>query len=105
MAVREGLDGQLANTDGSRRRYRVGPGKAANVGGVAIAALEMQQKASRDSWTFEHIAARLAETMAAIHRTCYETAEGYAAPGNYAAGANIADFPRVGPAMLAFGLI
>ena len=29
----------------------------------------------------------------------------YAAPGNYAAGANIAGFLRVGRAMLAFGLI
>ena len=31
-----------------------GPGKAANAGGVATSALEMQQNASRDSWTFEH---------------------------------------------------
>jgi glutamate dehydrogenase (NADP+) len=29
----------------------------------------------------------------------------YAAPGNYAAGANIAGFLRVGRAMLAFGVI
>src|SRR5690606_8527839 len=31
-----------------------GPGKAANAGGVATSALEMQQNASRDTWTFEH---------------------------------------------------
>lgn len=31
-----------------------GPGKAANAGGVATSALEMQQNASRDSWTFRH---------------------------------------------------
>jgi glutamate dehydrogenase (NADP+) len=31
-----------------------GPGKAANAGGVATSALEMQQNASRDSWTFEY---------------------------------------------------
>ena len=30
-----------------------GPGKATNAGGVATSALEMQQNASRDSWTFE----------------------------------------------------
>jgi len=30
-----------------------GPGKAANAGGVATSALEMQQNASRDFWTFE----------------------------------------------------
>src|SRR3546814_8289490 len=29
------------------------PGKAANAGGVATSALEMQQNASRDSWTFD----------------------------------------------------
>ena len=29
------------------------PGKAANAGGVATSALEMQQNASRDSWSFE----------------------------------------------------
>jgi glutamate dehydrogenase (NADP+) len=82
-----------------------GPGKAANAGGVATSALEMQQNASRDSWTFEHTEARLDEIMANIHRTCFETAEEYAAPGNYVAGANIAGFLKVGRAMLAFGLI
>jgi glutamate dehydrogenase (NADP+) len=72
---------------------------------VATSALEMQQNASRDSWTFEHTEARLDEIMANIHRTCFETAEEYAAPGNYVAGANIAGFLKVGRAMLAFGLI
>jgi glutamate dehydrogenase (NADP+) len=43
--------------------------------------------------------------MVGIHETCAETARAYAAPGNYAAGANIAGFLRVGRAMLAFGLI
>lgn len=33
------------------------PGKAANTGGVATSALEMQQNASRDSWTFEQTGA------------------------------------------------
>ena len=58
-----------------------GPGKAANAGGVATSALEMQQNASRNSWTFEHTEQRLAFIMATIHRTCLETAEEYAAPG------------------------
>jgi len=31
-----------------------GPCKAANAGGVATNALEMQQNASRDSWSFAH---------------------------------------------------
>src|SRR5699024_2939914 len=38
-----------------------GPGKAANAGGVATSALEMQQNASRDSWTFSYSEARLRE--------------------------------------------
>ena len=82
-----------------------GPGKAANAGGVATSALEMQQNASRDSWTFEHTEARLAQIMAGIHATCEETADTYASPGNYAVGANIASFLRVSRAMVALGLI
>ena len=31
---------------------RYGPGKAANAGGVATYALEVQQNASRDAWSF-----------------------------------------------------
>ncbi|HEU5306387.1 MAG TPA: NADP-specific glutamate dehydrogenase [Acidimicrobiia bacterium] len=81
------------------------PGKAANAGGVATSALEMQQNASRDSWTFEHTEARLAEIMAGIHDGCATTADEYGAPGNYSVGANIAGFVRVGRAMLALGLV
>ena len=82
-----------------------GPGKAANAGGVATSALEMQQNASRDSWTFPHTEARLAEIMAGIHASCYETADEYGMPGNYVAGANISGFLRVARAMVAMGLI
>ena len=45
------------------------PGKAANAGGVATSALEMQQNASRDSWTFEYTDKRLHEIMSSIFRT------------------------------------
>ncbi|MCL2660967.1 MAG: NADP-specific glutamate dehydrogenase, partial [Acidobacteriaceae bacterium] len=82
-----------------------GPGKAANAGGVATSALEMQQNACRDSWTFEQTEKRLAEIMHNIHDTCAETAEEYGAPGNYVLGANIAGFVRVAEAMRAFGVI
>ena len=82
-----------------------GPGKAANAGGVATSALEMQQNASRDSWTFEYTEARLQEIMATIHRNCYETAEEYGAPGDYKVGANIAGFVKVARAMEAMGHI
>nr|WP_205864795.1 NADP-specific glutamate dehydrogenase [Planctomonas sp. JC2975] len=81
------------------------PGKAANAGGVATSALEMQQNASRDSWTFEYTEERLAEIMRSIHDRCLTTADEYGAPGNYVAGANIAGFTQVADAMLALGLI
>jgi len=82
-----------------------GPGKAANAGGVATSALEMQQNASRDSWTFEFTEARLEEIMKGIHESCYETAEEFGTPGNYVNGANIAGFIRVARAMSAMGLV
>jgi len=82
-----------------------GPGKAANAGGVATSALEMQQNASRDSWTFEHTEQRLAEIMRDIHDRCYATAEEYGRPGNYVAGANISGFIKVATAMVALGLV
>ena len=82
-----------------------GPGKAANAGGVATSALEMQQNASRDSWSFEYTEKRLAEIMRTIHNTCLSTAEEIGRPGDYVAGANIAGFRRVADAMLAFGII
>ncbi len=82
-----------------------GPGKAANAGGVATSALEMQQNASRDSWGFEFTETRLAEIMKGIHASCYQTAEEFGTPGNYVHGANIAGFIRVARAMLALGLV
>ncbi|HEX2020308.1 MAG TPA: NADP-specific glutamate dehydrogenase [Aurantimonas sp.] len=81
------------------------PGKAANAGGVATSALEMQQNASRDSWSFEQTEGRLANIMRNIHDTCHETAEEYGAPGNYVLGANIAGFVRVAEAMRMLGVI
>ena len=82
-----------------------GPGKAANAGGVATSALEMQQNASRDRWTFARTEQRLAEIMGDIHELCYATADEYGAPGNYVTGANIAGFQRVAEAMVSLGLI
>ena len=82
-----------------------GPGKAANAGGVATSALEMQQNASRDSWSFAHSEERLQEIMRGIHARCFATAEEYGMPGNYVAGANISGYVRVADAMLALGLV
>ncbi|OUZ12113.1 glutamate dehydrogenase [Aeromicrobium sp. PE09-221] len=81
------------------------PGKAANAGGVATSALEMQQNASRDSWSFEYTEQRLSDIMDGIHERCAETAEEYGTPGDYVLGANIAGFTRVADAMLALGVI
>ncbi|GII81671.1 glutamate dehydrogenase [Sphaerisporangium rufum] len=81
------------------------PGKAANAGGVATSALEMQQNASRDSWTFAHSEDRLREIMIGIHARCLAAADEYGVPGDYVAGANIEGFRRVADAMLALGLI
>jgi glutamate dehydrogenase (NADP+) len=82
-----------------------GPGKAANAGGVATSALEMQQNASRDSWSFGYTEDRLGQIMTGIHDRCLETAEEYGAPGDYVVGANIAGFTRAADAMIAFGVI
>ncbi len=82
-----------------------GPGKAANAGGVATSALEMQQNASRDSWSFEHTEKRLHDIMVGIHKACYEQSEEFGQPGNYIMGANIASFRKVADAMISLGLV
>jgi glutamate dehydrogenase (NADP+) len=81
------------------------PGKAANAGGVATSALEMQQNASRDRWTFEHSEARLREIMRDIHARCHATAAEYGSPGDLVLGANVAGFLQVAAAVHAHGLI
>jgi glutamate dehydrogenase (NADP+) len=108
IAVAEGAN--MPTTPAAARMLReagvlFGPGKAANAGGVATSALEMQQNASRDAWTFEYTERRLHEIMKEIHGACYEKAEEFGSPGNYVIGANVVGFMRVAEAMVAFGLI
>ncbi len=81
------------------------PGKAANAGGVATSALEMQQNASRDRWSFEQSEAKLEEIMRGIHARCFETADKYGSPGDLVLGANVAGFLEVAAAVHAHGLI
>jgi glutamate dehydrogenase (NADP+) len=81
------------------------PAKAVDAGGVATSALEMQQDASRDHWSFEQTELRLRQIMRDIHDACRRAAEEYGAPLDYVAGANIAGFQRVAEAMLAHGVI
>jgi glutamate dehydrogenase (NADP+) len=83
-----------------------GPGKAANAGGVATSALEMQQNAARDNWTFDQTETRLATIMRDVHARCRATAETYGdTPDDYVLGANIAGFLRVAEAMAAQGVV
>ena len=88
-----------------KRKIRFAPGKAANAGGVATSALEMQQNSSRDSWSFEYTDRRLRDIMRRIFVTTAHTAEEYDLPGDYVTGANIAGFKKVADAMLAQGVI
>jgi glutamate dehydrogenase (NADP+) len=88
-----------------KKRILFGPGKAANAGGVAVSALEMQQNASLSSWTFAEVDERLKETMATIHGTCDHYARKFSRPEHYVDGANIGGFLRVAQAMLSHGLV
>lgn len=108
VAVGEGAN--MPSTPEAIKRFQeagilFAPGKAANAGGVATSALEMQQNASRDSWTFDQTETRLADIMRNIHDNCAATAEEYGVPSDYVVGANIAGFVRVAEAMNAFGVI
>lgn len=108
MAVSEGAN--MPSTPEAIQVFRdkgilFGPGKAANAGGVAVSALEMQQNAALASWTFAEVDERLKETMASIHRTCIHYAEKFSTEGNYVDGANIGGFLRVAQAMLSHGHI
>ncbi len=82
-----------------------GPGKAANAGGVATSALEMQQNAARDAWGFEETDIRLQEIMKHVYDTCSEAASEFGSPGNLVNGANIAGFIKVAQAMISQGLV
>jgi glutamate dehydrogenase (NADP+) len=82
-----------------------GPGKAANAGGVATSALEMQQNATGDRWTFERTDERLREIMRSIHLRCREEATRYGAPDDYVLGANIAGFTKVAEVTAALGVV
>jgi len=108
IAVAEGAN-MPCTTDAVRvfteAKIAFGPSKAANAGGVATSALEMQQNASRDSWSFEHTEARLSEIMHNIHQICHEAAEEYGSPSDLVKGANIVGFHRLARSMVALGLV
>ncbi|HCR36705.1 MAG TPA: NADP-specific glutamate dehydrogenase [Opitutae bacterium] len=82
-----------------------GPGKAANAGGVAVSALEMQQNVGWARWSFEEVDEKLRTIMRDIHTSCLSHAERYGKKGDYVMGANVAGFIRVAKAVTAYGLI
>ncbi|MFK7858373.1 MAG: NADP-specific glutamate dehydrogenase [Granulosicoccus sp.] len=81
-----------------------GPAKAANAGGVAMSGLEMSQNAGKRSWGEDELSVMLRDIMRNIHASCLEAGEegDYC---NYAKGANVAGFKKVGDAVLAFGVV
>lgn len=82
-----------------------GPGKASNAGGVAVSALEMQQNAGLEQWTFEQVDLQLRDIMERIHDSCLRYAGLYGCSDDYLVGANIGGFLRVAQAMLAHGAV
>ncbi len=81
----------------------IGPGKAANAGGVATSALEMAQNSMRISWTAEEVDERLRGIMKNIYNSCVRASSRYGFGYDLIAGANIAGFTKVADAMIAQG--
>ncbi len=80
----------------------LGPGKAANAGGVAVSGFEMIQNATRDPWTRKEVLERLDEVMDEIHERCVQHSGNGKRP-DYVRGANVASFYRLGRAIVATG--
>lgn len=80
------------------------PGKAANLGGVAVSGLEMAQNSARLSWTREEVDAKLKDIMKASFENGLETAKEFVPSSgeelpSLVAGSNIAGFMKVAAAM------
>ena len=83
-----------------------GPGKAANAGGVATSALEMQQNASPRLVDLRAHRAATGRDHAQHPPACAtRPPRSSASPGDLVKGANIAGFQRVARAMVALGLV
>ena len=82
----------------------IGPGKAANAGGVAVSGFEIAQNRLGRSWPKEKLDDELRSTMAGIFERCRERGE-QDGRMDYRRGADIAGFDRVARAVLSFGLM
>ncbi|GJF00323.1 NADP-specific glutamate dehydrogenase [Phanerochaete sordida] len=88
------------------------PGKASNVGGVAVSGLEMAQNSQRLQWTNAEVDAKLKDIMTSCYNICLDAGarwsddapelQGKVAP-SLLAGANVAGFIKVADAMRAQG--
>ena len=88
-----------------RAKVLLGPGKAANAGGVAVSGLERSQNAQHVSWSREEVEKRLEGIMEEIHERCLSYGEDGHGYVDYVRGANIAGFVKVADAMLAYGVL
>jgi glutamate dehydrogenase (NADP+) len=88
-----------------QNRVPLGPGKAANAGGVAVSGLEQSQNALRISWDREEVDQRLRNIMQEIHAKCVEEGKDHNGYIHYPRGANIAGFRKVAEAMRAYGIV
>jgi glutamate dehydrogenase (NADP+) len=100
--------------EGSRRQGGVwyAPGKASNVGGVAVSGLEMAQNSQRLQWSSAEVDTRLKEIMTQCYEICLDAGarwsddpahlSGKVAP-SLLAGANVAGFIKVADAMRSQG--
>ncbi|CUS20860.1 LAQU0S01e16248g1_1 [Lachancea quebecensis] len=81
------------------------PGKASNMGGVAVSGLEMAQNSQRMSWSREQVDQELKKIMVNCFNDCLSTAREYTNEDNAEAlpslikGANLVGFIRVADAM------
>jgi len=103
-STQEAIDVFEANRKEAGEPIWYAPGKAANMGGVAVSGLEMAQNSARVKWTSEEVDAKLAKIMENGFNICVETAKAYipAKEGqlpSLVGGANIAGFVKVIEAM------
>ncbi|MEM7755007.1 MAG: NADP-specific glutamate dehydrogenase [Planctomycetota bacterium] len=89
------------------RGVTLGPGKAANAGGVGMSGFEMAQNSGRVPWTKERAIDELETMMARIHEQCVEFGQTNDKGGDgvdYEVGANRAGFAKLADAVVAVGV-
>ncbi|MCF7926968.1 MAG: NADP-specific glutamate dehydrogenase [Candidatus Izimaplasma sp.] len=82
----------------------IGPGKAANAGGVSVSALEMSQNSGRIRWSSEEVDRKLRKIIKNIYQNCVRASSRYGFGYDLIAGANIAGFTKVANAMITQGI-